>query len=282
MATRTRQVLDLRQVEHRWRGQGAGRRSRTSLREVALIAAAALLYTLVRGLTDERVPVAFANADAVISFERAVGIFVEPGLQVAVLEREFMVEVVNAVYIAYWPIVAGALGWVLVRHRSHYPLYRNAVLSSGAVSLVIFALYPLAPPRFVTEHGFIDTIAANSPGYRDFNASALVNEYAAMPSLHVGWILLVSIAIINLARSRPARAAAAVLPVAMFAATVLTANHYIIDGIAGALVVLLGLATATALRRRHTAAQPMLSTRRSAAPDDRPAHRQPVEAGRAS
>ena len=179
---------------------GVDRRWRTAVREVAFITAAALLYTLVRGLTDERVPVAFANADAVISFERDLGIFVEPGLQAAVLEAEFVVDVVNAVYIGYWPIVVGALVWVLLRHPGHYPLYRNAVLTSAAVSLVIFALYPLAPPRFLPEHGFVDTIAANSPGYRDFNASALVNEYAAMPSLHLGWVLLVSIAIINVTR----------------------------------------------------------------------------------
>ena len=98
---------------------------------------------------------------------------------------------------------------------------------------MIFALYPLAPPRFLPEHGFVDTIAANSAGYRDFNASALVNEYAAMPSLHVGWVLLVSIAIMNLVRSRAVRATAAVLPIAMFGAIVLTGNHYIVDGIAG-------------------------------------------------
>lgn len=241
---------------------------RTTAQEVAFITAAALLYTLVRGLTDDRVPVAFANADAIISFERDLGIFVEPGLQAVVLGREFVIDVVNAVYIAYWPIVVGALVWVMLRHPGHYPLYRNAVLTSGSVSLVIFALYPLAPPRFLPEHGFVDTIASNSAGYRDFNASALVNEYAAMPSLHVGWVLLVSIAIIKLGRSRAVRAIAAVLPVAMFGAIVLTGNHYIIDGIAGGVVVLVGLATARALRRWRAGAQPTISTRRTAAPGE--------------
>ena len=261
---------------------GRDRRWRTTLQEMAFITAAALLYTLVRGLTDDRVPVAFAHADAVISFERDLGIFVEPGLQATALERELVIDVVNAVYIAYWPIVVGALVWVMLRHPGHYPLYRNAVLTSGAASLVIFALYPLAPPRFLPEHGFVDTIAANSAGYRDFNASALVNEYAAMPSLHVGWVLLVSIAIIKLGRSRAVRAAAAVLPVAMFGATVLTGNHYVVDGIAGGLVVLLGLATARTLRRRHAGAQPTVSPCATSASDGRPAHRRPLEAGRAS
>jgi len=265
------------ELEHRSPGLDARRRWRTTLQEVAFIATAALLYTLVRGLTDERVPVAFANADGVISFERALGIFVEPGLQAAVLQRESVVDVVNAVYIAYWPIVVGTLVWVMLRHPWHYPLYRNAVLTSGAVSLVIFALYPLAPPRFLPEHGFVDTIAANSAGYRDFNASALVNEYAAMPSLHVGWVLLVSIAIMNLVRSRAVRAAAAVLPIAMFGAIVLTGNHYIVDGIAGGVVVLIGLATARALRRRHAGANPTITICRASASDDRTAHLRELE-----
>jgi len=102
------------ELEHRSPGLDARRRWRTTLQEVAFIATAALLYTLVRGLTDERVPVAFANADGVISFERALGIFVEPGLQAAVLQREPVVDVVNAVYIAYWPIVVGTLVWVML------------------------------------------------------------------------------------------------------------------------------------------------------------------------
>lgn len=275
--TSTGDFLDPRELEHRSPGLDARRRWRTTLQEVAFIATAALLYTLVRGLTDERVPVAFANADGVISFERALGIFVEPGLQATVLEREAVVDVVNAVYIAYWPIVVGTLVWVMLRHPGHYPLYRNAVLTSGAVSLVIFALYPLAPPRFLPEHGFVDTIAANSAGYRDFNASALVNEYAAMPSLHVGWVLLVSIAIMNLVRSRAVRATAAVLPIAMFGAIVLTGNHYIVDGIAGGVVVLFGLATARALRRRHAGAQPTITTCRTSASDDRAAHLRQLE-----
>ncbi len=249
--TSTQDVIHPRELEHCSPGLGTRRRWRTTVQEVAFIAAAALLYTLVRGLTDDRIPTAFTNADEVIAFERALAIFVEPDLQAAVLEREFLVDVANAVYIAYWPIVVGTLGWVLLRHPGHYPLYRNAVLTSGAVSLAIFALYPLAPPRFLPEHGFVDTIAANSAGYRDFNASALVNEYAAMPSLHLGWILLVSIAIMNLVPSRAVRATAAIPPVAMFAAIVLTGNHYIVDGIAGGAVVLLGLAIARAVRRRH-------------------------------
>lgn len=219
------------------------------MREAAPITAAALLYSLVRGLTDDRTLLALANAERVISFERALGIFVEPELQAAVLDSSAVVISANAIYLAYWPIVIGVLGWLLTSHPARYSFYRTAVLASGAISLVVFALFPLAPPRFLPDHGFVDTIAVHSAGYREGNASALVNEYAAMPSLHLGWILLASIAVTTLVRRRAVRVAAASLPVLMLAAIVLTANHYLVDGVAGGVVVLSGLAIAIALRR---------------------------------
>jgi membrane-associated phospholipid phosphatase len=219
---------------------------------VALVAAAALLYSLVRGLTDDRVDVAFSNAERVMSVERRLGIFIEPDVQAAVLGNDLVVDLANAVYIAYWPIVVGALGWLLIWRPASYRLYRNALLVSGLLSLAVFALFPLAPPRFLPEHGFADTIATHSAGYREFNASPLVNEYAAMPSLHLGWVLLVGIALVTLSRSTGVRVAGAMLPALMFASIVLTGNHYILDGIVGSVIVLTGLAAAATIAAMRT------------------------------
>lgn len=232
------------------RAAGGLRRSPGVVREVGLIVAATLLYALVRGLTSERISVAFDNAEQVVSFERSIGLFVEPHVQRAALDHEFVVTAANAVYIAFWPIVALTLAWMVVRHPVEYPRFRNAVLASGALSLVIFAVYPLAPPRFVPHHGFIDTITQNATTYRNLNAPALINEYAAMPSLHFGWMLLVGIALATVARHRVARMFGVVLPLLMFASIVLTANHYIVDGIAGGIVIALGLTIAAAIDRR--------------------------------
>jgi membrane-associated phospholipid phosphatase len=224
---------------------------RTGMREVAFIGAAALLYSLVRGLTDDRVVAAFDNAERLITLERRLGIFIEADLQRAALQIDPMLGVVNAIYISYWPIVFGTLAWLLLRHPRVYPLYRNALLASGALSLAVFALYPLAPPRFVPEHGFVDTIARESQGYRSFNASVLVNEYAAMPSLHFGWVLLLGVAVASLARSRLVLATAVAAPILMLVAIVLTGNHYFLDGVVGGVVVLAGLRIALGLRRRY-------------------------------
>ncbi|HEX6337246.1 MAG TPA: phosphatase PAP2 family protein [Jiangellaceae bacterium] len=225
---------------------------KVAAREAALIGVAALLYSLVRGLTNDRVEAAFANSERVISFERRLGLFVETDLQSFALRSDVVLAIVNAIYIAYWPLVFGTLAWLLVRRPRIYPLFRNAILASGALSLVVFALFPLAPPRFVPEYGFVDTIARESAGYRSFNASPLVNEYAAMPSLHFGWVLLLAIAVATVVLNPYVRAVAFAVPPLMFAAIVLTGNHYVVDGFAGGAIVLTGLWMAVALRKRRT------------------------------
>lgn len=217
-------------------------------REVVLVAVAVLLYSLVRGLTDNRVDLAFGNADRVISLERDLGIFVEPELQAAVVGIPWAVHIANAIYIAYWPMVIGVAVWLLFARRTMFAMYRNALLISGLFSLVLFAAFPLAPPRFVG--GFVDTIAAESDRYRSFNASALVNEYAAMPSMHFGWMLLAGIAISTLAANRVVRAAGITMPVLMLWSIVVTGNHYILDAVAGGAIVLVGLGLARRARTR--------------------------------
>ncbi|HEX6577510.1 MAG TPA: phosphatase PAP2 family protein, partial [Jiangellaceae bacterium] len=123
------------------------------VREAVLIAAAAALYTLVRGLANDRVEAAFEHAEQIISFERSVGLFAEPALQQAIIGNGPVVTVANAVYIAFWPVVVITLVWVLLRRPAAYPRFRNAILASGALSLVLFAFYPLAPPRFMPQYG---------------------------------------------------------------------------------------------------------------------------------
>jgi PAP2 superfamily len=239
-------------------------RARALVREAALIAAAAALYTLVRGLANDRVAIAFEHAEQIISFERSAGLFVEPALQQAIIGNDLVVTAANAVYIVFWPVVVITLVWVLLRRPAAYPRFRNAILASGALSLVLFALYPLAPPRFMPEYGFVDTITEHATSYRTLNTPAFVNEYAAMPSLHFGWILLVGIAWVTLSRHPLVRALGAALPALMFASIVLTANHYIIDGIVAGVVIMLGLGIGGVIDRwpwsRHdhepTTAQP--------------------------
>lgn len=128
------------------------------------------------------------------------------------------------------------------RHRDAYPVYRNAVLISGAAGMIVFALYPVAPPRLVPELGLVDTVTLHSHSYRVLQPPALTNLYASVPSLHFGWDFLVGIAIARNANPRPGRLIGVLLPIAMFSAIVLTANHYLVDGVAGGIFALTALA----------------------------------------
>jgi len=217
--------------------------------EIAIIIAGVLAYFLVRGLMDGQEAAAVGNADALIRFERAIGIFVEPQIQDWALGMPALGTVANWIYIwGHWPVIVATLVWLLVKHPREYALYRNALLISGGIGLIVFTLYPMAPPRFMPDWGFLDTVSMHSQSYRILQPPSMVNQYAAMPSLHCGWDLLMGIAIARHAAGR-IRWVGRLLPVLMVAAVVLTANHYFMDAVVGDLLVVASLALATALQR---------------------------------
>ncbi len=235
------------------RSARAGRSGRSGvrlhgMREVGIIALAAYIYFFVRGLIETRVTDAMDNAWSLVSLERRLGLFHEATIQRWLLDRDWLVTVANAIYIyGHWPVVAGTLAWLLVRHRALFPVFRSAMLVSGAIGIVFFILFPMAPPRFLPELGFVDTVMLRSEAYRVLQPPSLTNQYAAMPSLHVGWNLLMGIAIFHATTHRAWKVFAVVMPLLMYVATIVTANHYILDGVAGSVVALAGLAIARKL-----------------------------------
>lgn len=226
------------------------RRWLIAVREAVFIFIATQLYSGVRGIADNQIHLAYDNAERIIALERALNIFEERSVQRVVIGNEAIVHIANTIYIwGFAPLMVGTLAWLIIRKPAHYALFRNALLSSGAVALVLFATFPLAPPRFMPHYGFVDTVELHASWYRTFNGSAVVNEYAAMPSLHFGWVLLAAVAIGTLASYRAVRIAAVAAPLLMFAAIVITANHYFVDGMVGAAVVACGLAGSYGMRR---------------------------------
>lgn len=226
--------------------RGSGCRAALFLNEICLILPAALTYFLIRGGIDARAGIALTNAERVVAAERALGIAVEARLQGLILDHPVLVNLSNWVYVwGHWPVIAGWTVWMWSRHRAVYHLYRNAVLLSGAAAMAVFALFPVAPPRLVPDLGVVDLVAQQSRAYRVLQPPALTNPYAAVPSLHFGWNLLVGLAVVRHAAHPVVRWAGAILPVAMFAAIVLTGNHYILDGVAGGAFALASLAVVT-------------------------------------
>lgn len=238
----------------------AGPRSRWGLRaptglarEVLLIAFAILLYFGIRNATAGSADDAFANAGRLVRFEDALGIDWEAGLQSATVSSDVLVTLANWVYIwGHWPVILGVATWLYLRRRERYLLLRNAMFASGLIGFLFFALFPVTPPRLL-DLGLVDTVTERSDAYRALQPPGLTNQYAAFPSLHAGWNLLVGIVLVLAVTSLAVRLVALALPVAMALAVVATANHFVIDVVAGVAVVLVGLAIGILLQRLETA-----------------------------
>jgi membrane-associated phospholipid phosphatase len=215
------------------------------LRQFGVVALGVFVYFRVRGLTAGEPSVALDHANDVLGFEHRLGLDQEHHLQsLAHGGTDPLVDVANWVYIwGHWPVLVTVMVWLAIRHRAVFLRLRNAMFVSGGVGLVIFATYPVAPPR-LTSHGYIDTVTQRSHAYRVLQPPAFVNPFAAMPSLHVGWDLLVGIAVFTATSTLLLRVIGCLMPVLMAIAVVLTANHYLVDGIAGAALALAGLAVA--------------------------------------
>ena len=221
--------------------------------ELLLVAIAFLLYFVVRANVIDRPDVAVENALRIVDAERALGIYAERAWQEAILDQRAVVRFFNLVY--FWldfPLIA-VLGLLLYfRRRPQYTFTRDAILSSGALALVCYALFPVAPPRLLPESGIVDTLQAlDNLSYQAQSTEFFVNPYAAMPSLHVGWAFLVSIGVVMAFPGNRLVLVLAVLhPIAQWASTVFTGNHYFLDGVGGLVVIAFGLTVATFMQRR--------------------------------
>ncbi len=219
--------------------------------EIILIGIAYVSYQLVRGIVEGKVDTAFSNANGLVEVERSLGIFWEVQLQGLIIGNSFLIDLFNWIYIwGHLPVVGALAIWIYLFRRGVFARYRNAFLISGAIGLVFFVTLPMAPPRFLPGAGFIDTITVYDKVYHALQHPAFVNEYAAMPSLHLGWNLLVGLAVFETTKVWWARAFGLLLPVPMLASIIFTGNHYFLDAIAGVLVALAALWLAGQLNRR--------------------------------
>ena len=216
--------------------------------EILFIIPAYMAYQLVRSAVGGQAGTAFDNATRLIHIEKQLGIFHEASLQAYVLPQQWMVDAANYIYIyGHLPVIILVAFWLYSRHRENYALFRNAFMISGLIALIGFTTVPLAPPRYMPEFGFVDTII-HAQSYYFFQNPKIVNQYAAMPSLHFGWDLLVAIAIFTCTTKAWVRWVALVMPFFTLSGIVLTANHYFLDAAAGALVACMGLGIALVLR----------------------------------
>ena len=223
----------------------------SDLLEVGVMVVAFLCYFLVRGGVIDRTGEALQNARGIIELQRSLGVFVEPAVNAWTMRESWRVDFFDFVY--FWldfPLII-VIGIVLFwRKRPSYTLLRDALLISGGFALVFYWAFPVAPPRFLPEWGFVDTLQHFAHlSYQAQSISAFVNPFAAVPSLHVGWSLLVAIVLYQATTRTSIRLAGMTVLILQSIAVIATANHYLFDATIGVVVSLFALVVAVWLQR---------------------------------
>jgi hypothetical protein len=208
------------------------------VRQVLLFAAAYYGYRLVRGAVDDPVgaTIAFKHARELIAIEQSLHVFVEPSIQAWAITKPAIIDPASWIYInAQVTVTVSALVWLYLRHNSSFYFIRNMFAVAMAIALVGYIAVPTAPPRFFPEWGFFDTVS-DLVGVRHDSATAdaLFNPYAAIPSMHVAYSLMIGIPLARLSKHRVTRILWALYPPLVAFVIVVTANHFLTDAFLGA------------------------------------------------
>jgi hypothetical protein len=223
-----------------------------ALLQVGLWVGAYYAYQLVRGFMDGQTAVAFEHARGVVSAERGLGLFFEPGLQHWVQNNAgWLIDVSNWVYMNLHLLgTAAFMLWLYFARREAFPFVRNMFMIAMGIALVGYTVFPTAPPRYLPEWGFSDTVS-NLVGTHTANSvNALYNPYAAIPSMHVAFALMVGIPAARLVRTRWLRPLWYLYPAVVTFVVIVTANHFWLDAAFGALVAAVSFAAASAALAR--------------------------------
>ncbi|AZP21570.1 inositol phosphorylceramide synthase [Streptomyces aquilus] len=213
------------------------------VRELLLVAGLFLVYKFGRQLATGHTGEAFDNAHRVWDLERAVHLPGEGSVQNLLLHGDTLVHIANTYYATiHFPATAAFLVWLYLRRPGHYVWARRVLAAVTAAALVVHLAFPLAPPRMLAAAGLVDTAKVYGPSvYGPPQTDHLSNQFAAMPSLHFGWALMVAIGLIVATRSRW-RWLWLLHPLLTLTVIVGTANHYWLDAIVAA--AMLGIALA--------------------------------------
>jgi hypothetical protein len=222
------------------------------VRELLLVAGLFLVYKFGRQLATGHTGEAFRNAHRVWDLERAVHLPGEGDVQNLLLHGDSLVHIANTYYATiHFPATAAFLVWLYLRRPTHYVWARRVLAAVTGAALVVHLVFPLAPPRMLAATGLVDTARKYGPSvYGPPQTDHLSNQFAAMPSLHFGWALMVAIGLIVATRSRW-RWLWLLHPLLTLLVIVGTANHYWLDAIVAA--AMLGVALAVIRLPRRTA-----------------------------
>ncbi len=207
-------------------------------REVLLLGLLYVAYEWVRGVAPERKALAFQNADRVQAIERWLHIDIELWANGVLRQHQGLADFCSVYYqVAHEGVAAVVLIWLWMRHRPQFAALRTTLVIVSLVSLLIYWVVPLAPPRFA-EVGIVDTMLVHPVLFAGMKSvTGLVNLYAAMPSVHIAWAVWCAIAFTVAARSR-IRWLIWLYPLVTAGVVLGTGNHFLLDIIVGAALVI--------------------------------------------
>jgi PAP2 superfamily protein len=214
--------------------------------ELATIIGLYSVYEIVRGQGHATLAGARAHTDAIVSLERHLHVFGERAVQRAAHAVPALPTTLGIAYIAlHFVGTAVFLVWLYRKHPERFPIVRNTMIFATGVALSIYVLYPVAPPR-LAGLGFVDTVSHNAKVNLSSDLlGSLYNPFAAVPSLHFGYALLVGVTVGLVARNRIVRLIGWSYPLVMLLVIVGTGNHFFFDAAGGALAIGIGFAAAS-------------------------------------
>lgn len=209
------------------------------LPEILLLVVVYGMYSLIRNFAPDQVEKAQHNARVILDAERLIGLDVEKGINLAGASLPWLIVPANYYYATLHFIVTGAvLVWLYRCHPTHYAPARGILLAMTLLALLGYWFYPLAPPRLMTGGGYIDTVREYTIwGVEPSDdLPSVSNQYAAMPSMHFGWALWAGVALAWLAHRRWMKVLGILYPIVTLYVVVVTANHFVLDAVAGAVL----------------------------------------------
>ncbi|MEO6700379.1 MAG: phosphatase PAP2 family protein [Jatrophihabitantaceae bacterium] len=213
--------------------------------EVAIIGFCYWLYSEVRNLVPQQESIAMRHGRSIQHLQDALHLNFERSLNSYVANHEALAQVMDYYYATlHFVVTIGCLIWLFRAHPRIYRGARTVLFATSLLALAGFYLYPLAPPRLLPQYGYIDTLLKFHTwgSLADPKVAEHSNQFAAMPSLHIGWALWCGVSIFLCARRPWVRLLGMLYPVWTLLVIVGTANHFIIDAVAGLVVFLAGVA----------------------------------------
>ncbi len=206
------------------------------------------LYNLGRLVATSRLDGADEHARALLDVQATLRLPSEAAVQERALAVPHLIGLADHYYLLHFPLTIGVLVWLYVRHRPGYLWARRSLALATGVAMLVHIWLPTTPPRLLAGLGMVDTgrVGGNS-AYVGTPVSELANEYAAMPSLHVGWAVLLAVVLVQVGRSRW-RWLWVLHPLTTLLVVVVTANHYWLDAAVGTALVLGALALIARVR----------------------------------